>query len=59
MDEYYNQLFDYVHSAEWKLNLLSEDSLNKSINNQHFQKIQKVLNINNEHNYQSTVYSFS
>ncbi|MCQ6277822.1 YceG family protein [Bacillus sp. EB600] len=48
IDEYYNQLFDYVHSAEWKLNLLSDDSLNKSINNQYFQKIQRVLNINNE-----------
>jgi hypothetical protein len=48
IDEYYNQLYDYVHSSEWKLTLLSEDSLNKSIDNHHFQAIQKVLTINNE-----------
>jgi hypothetical protein len=48
IDEYYNQLYDYVHSPEWNLILLSEDSLNKSIDNHHFQAIQKVLTINNE-----------
>jgi hypothetical protein len=48
IDEYYNQLYDYVHSAEWNLILLSEDSLNKSIDNHQFQAIQKVLTINNE-----------
>lgn len=47
-DEYYNQLFDYIHSPELHLNLLSEDSLDKKINNQHFQSIQKVLNLNRE-----------
>lgn len=47
-DEYYNQLFDYVNSPEYNLHLLSEDSLNKAIDNQHFQAIQKVLNINHE-----------
>jgi hypothetical protein len=47
-DEYYNELFDYVHSMETGLNLLSEDSLDKSINNQQFQAIQKVLNINKD-----------
>ena len=47
-DEYYNQLFDYVHSNELKLHLLSEDSLDKTIDNQHFQSIQKVLNIHHE-----------
>lgn len=47
-DEYYNQLFDYVHSMETGIHLLSEDSLDKSINNQQFQAIQKVLNINND-----------
>ncbi|WML45012.1 YceG family protein [Neobacillus sp. PS3-40] len=48
VDEYYNQLFDYVNSPDLHLHLLSEDSLDKSINNHHFQSIQKVLNINNE-----------
>jgi hypothetical protein len=48
IDEYYNQLYDYVHSEEWNINLLSEDSLNKSINNQHFQAVQKVLTIYHE-----------
>ena len=33
---------------KWNLHLLSEESLNKTINNQHFQSIQKVLNINQE-----------
>ena len=27
VDEYYNRLFDYVHSEELHLNLLSEDTL--------------------------------
>jgi hypothetical protein len=48
VDEYYNQLYDYIHSNGWNFHLLSEDSLDKSINNQHFQAIQKVLLINNE-----------
>ena len=47
-DEYYNQLFDYVSSAEPCLHLLSEESLDKHIDNQHFQSIQKVLNISQE-----------
>lgn len=47
-DEYYNQLFDMVHSNELNLHLLSEDSLDKSINNHYFQAIQKVININQE-----------
>jgi hypothetical protein len=48
-DDYYNQLFDYVHNtAEWNLHLLSEESLDKAINNAHFQAIQKVFNINQE-----------
>lgn len=49
-DEYYNSLFDYVNSSELGLNLLSEDSLNKAIDNHHFQSIQKVLTINFEQN---------
>ncbi|WP_042375006.1 YceG family protein [Neobacillus jeddahensis] len=47
-DEYYNQLFDYIHNKEWELQLLTEASLNKTIDNAHFQSIQKVININNE-----------
>jgi len=47
-DEYYNQLFDYVHNSEWDLHLLSEDSLDKTINNAHFQAIQKVINLYHE-----------
>lgn len=47
-DEYYNQLFEYVSSAEPCLRLLSEESLDKHIDNQHFQSIQKVLNISQE-----------
>ncbi|MGG3470192.1 YceG family protein [Neobacillus pocheonensis] len=47
-DEYYNQLFDFVNSTEWSMHLLSEDSLDKSINNARFQAIQKVLNIHQE-----------
>jgi hypothetical protein len=47
-DEYYNQLFDYVSSSETHLHLLSEESLNRNIDNQHFQSIQKVLNISQE-----------
>jgi hypothetical protein len=47
-DDYYNQLFEYVNTPEWNLHLLSEESLDKSINNTHFQAIQKVLTINRE-----------
>ncbi|MCM2531902.1 YceG family protein [Neobacillus pocheonensis] len=39
---------DYVSLPEWNLHLLSEESMDKSINNTHFQSIQKVLNINHE-----------
>lgn len=48
VDGYYNQLFDYVHSDELQLNLLSEETLNKTIDNHHFQSIQKVINIYND-----------
>lgn len=47
-DEYYNQLFDYVHHHG--MILLSEDSLDKTIDNAHFQSIQKIININKEQN---------
>lgn len=47
-DEYYNQLFEYVSSPDPDLHLISEESLNKNIDNQHFQSIQKVFNIGQE-----------
>lgn len=47
-DEYYNQLLDYVSLPEMNLHLLSEESLDRTINNTHFQSIQKVLNIYQE-----------
>ncbi|MBL4953836.1 YceG family protein [Neobacillus sp. YIM B02564] len=49
-DEYYNQLFDYVSSKELDLHLLNEDSLDKTIDNRHFQAIQRVINIHQEQN---------
>ncbi|GHH98278.1 YceG family protein [Neobacillus kokaensis] len=47
-DEYYNQLFDYVTTSEIDLHLLSEESLDKTIDNAHFQAIQRVINIHQE-----------
>ena len=47
-DEYYNRLFDLIHTENAGLLLLSEEHLDKTINNQQFQAIQKVLNINRE-----------
>lgn len=47
-DEYYNQLYDYVHKHS--IILLSEDSLDKTIDNAHFQSIQKIININKDQN---------
>ncbi|KON90276.1 hypothetical protein AF332_12185 [Sporosarcina globispora] len=47
-DEYYNRLFDLIHTENAELLLLSDEHLDKSINNQQFQAIQKVLNINRE-----------
>ncbi|WP_462411947.1 YceG family protein [Neobacillus sp. Marseille-QA0830] len=48
VDEYYNQLYEYVTSEDLHLHLLSEDTLIKTINNNHFQAIQKILNISQE-----------
>jgi hypothetical protein len=47
-DEYYNHLFDLVHNHGFIL--LSEDSLDKTIDNAQFQSIQKIININKEQN---------
>lgn len=47
-DEYYNNLYDLIHTEQAGLILLSEDTLDKTIDNQQFQSIQKVLNINRE-----------
>lgn len=49
-DEYYNELFEFVHGEARRLELLSEESLNKKIDNKQFQAVQKVLNINREQN---------
>ncbi|WP_102274859.1 YceG family protein [Cytobacillus massiliigabonensis] len=49
-DEYYNMLYDLIHTETAGLILLSEDTLDKTIDNQQFQSIQKVLNINREQN---------
>ncbi|MBT2690274.1 YceG family protein [Bacillus sp. ISL-47] len=49
-DDYYNRLFDLIHTESADLLLISEDHLDKTINNQQFQAIQKVLNINREQN---------
>ncbi|MDP4083535.1 MAG: YceG family protein [Bacillota bacterium] len=48
VDEYYNQLYDFIHAHDLNIQLLSEDSLDKTIQNQHFQSVQKVLNIYHE-----------
>lgn len=47
-DEYYNRLYDLIHTEQADLILISEEALDKSIDNHHFQAIQKVLNINRE-----------
>ena len=47
-DEYYNRLYDYVHQEIPGIQLISQDHLDKTIHNEQFQSIQKVLNINRE-----------
>lgn len=47
-DEYYNQLFEYIHGDRKMFNLLSNDTVDKRIDNQQFQAVQRVLNINQE-----------
>ncbi|WNS73916.1 YceG family protein [Bacillus sp. DTU_2020_1000418_1_SI_GHA_SEK_038] len=47
-DEYYNRLYDLIHTEKADLILISEEALDKSIDNHHFQAIQKVLNINRD-----------
>ncbi|MGG5253896.1 YceG family protein [Neobacillus sp. SM06] len=49
-DEYYNQLYEYVHLPEFGFSLLSEGTLDKTIDNRQFQAVQKVLTINKEQN---------
>src|SRR3954451_22469043 len=49
-DEYYNQLYDLVHEEIPGIELISQDFLDKTIHNQQFQSIQKILNINREQN---------
>ena len=47
-DEYYNRLYDYFHQEIPGVQLISQDHLDKTIHNEQFQSIQKVLNINRE-----------
>ena len=47
-DEYYNRLYDYVHDEIPGIHLISQDHLDKTIPNEQFKAIQKVLNINRE-----------
>ncbi len=47
-DEYYNRLYDYVHDEIPGIQLISQDHLDKTIPNEQFKAIQKVLNINRE-----------
>ena len=47
-DEYYNRLYDYVHKEIPGIQLISQDHLDKTISNEQFKAIQKVLNLNRE-----------
>lgn len=47
-DEYYNQLFEYIHGEAKVFSLLSSETLDKRIDNGQFQAVQRVLNINQE-----------
>lgn len=49
-DEYYNQLFNWIHKDNTGLHLLTDETLDRTIDNQHFQSIQKVFNRMNEQN---------
>ncbi|MCM3215630.1 YceG family protein [Niallia taxi] len=49
-DEYYNQLYDWVHSEDNNLELISNNHLNRVLDNKYFQAIQKVLNVLHEQN---------
>lgn len=43
-DEYYNQLFNWIYKDNTGLHLLTDETLDRTIDNQHFQSIQKVFN---------------
>jgi len=49
-DEYYNQLFNWINKDNTGLHLLTDESLDRTIDNQHFQSIQKVFNRMQEQN---------
>lgn len=49
-DEYYNQLFNWIYKDNTGLHLLTDETLDRTIDNQHFQSIQKVFNRMNEQN---------
>ena len=47
-DGYFNDLYDYAHDSAFKLHLISEDKIDKTIDNTQFQAIQKVLQIHKD-----------
>ncbi len=49
-DEYYNRLYDLVHQDIPGALLISQEHLDKTIDNNQFQSIQRVLNMNREQN---------
>lgn len=49
-DEYYNQLFNWIYKDNTGLHLLTDETLDRAIDNQHFQSIQKVFNRMQEQN---------
>lgn len=49
-DEYYNQLYNWIHKDNTGLHLLTDETLDRTIDNQHFQSIQKVFNRMHEQN---------
>ncbi|GKU80893.1 YceG family protein [Niallia sp. NCCP-28] len=49
-DEYYNELFEWVYESKDPYILLSDDHLDRTMDNKYFQAIQKVLNLLIEQN---------
>ncbi|MGP7815975.1 YceG family protein [Niallia sp. 01092] len=49
-DEYYNQIFEWIYQEENSLILLTDETLNRVMDNKYFQAIQKVMNIFQDQN---------
>ncbi|MEK5103221.1 YceG family protein [Cytobacillus sp. FSL M8-0252] len=47
-DAYYNELFDLANDPTIDISVIGEDYLDKSMNNEHFKSIQKVINIHRD-----------